>query len=134
MIRCWCGYLSAARCRLFAYGPAMPPPYQKPHDLLPHLNPDWFNLSGTGLSRLSWKRGRQTGAVVVVYHELGDVTSAKLSLPLRRSGLSPKTWFFKHFQVHIPNSILIVSAVIVWLVDTQTTLIGNNTLLFMLCM
>ena len=22
MIRCWCGYLSRARCRLFAYGPA----------------------------------------------------------------------------------------------------------------
>ena len=30
----------------------------KPHHLLPHLNPDWFYLSGTGLLRLSWKRGR----------------------------------------------------------------------------
>jgi len=30
----------------------------KPHHLLPHLNPDWFYLSGTGLPRLSWKRGR----------------------------------------------------------------------------
>jgi len=28
----------------------------KPHNLLPHLNPDWFHLSGTGLSRLSWKK------------------------------------------------------------------------------
>jgi len=25
----------------------------KPHNLLPHLNPDWFYLSGTGLPRLS---------------------------------------------------------------------------------
>ena len=25
-IRCWCGYLSAARCRLFAYGPLHPNP------------------------------------------------------------------------------------------------------------
>jgi len=30
----------------------------KPHHLLPPLNPDWFYLSGTGLPRLSWKRGR----------------------------------------------------------------------------
>ena len=29
----------------------------KPRHLLPHLNPDWFYLSGTGLPRLSWKRG-----------------------------------------------------------------------------
>jgi len=31
-----------------------------------HLNPYWFYLSGTDLTRLSWKRGRQTGVVVVV--------------------------------------------------------------------
>ena len=37
----------------------------KPHHLLPHLNPDWFYLSGTGLPRLSWIRGRSTGVVVV---------------------------------------------------------------------
>ena len=34
--------------------------------LLPHLNPDWFYLSGTGLLRLSWKIGCYTGVVVVV--------------------------------------------------------------------
>ena len=27
----------------------------KPH-LLPHLNPDWFYLSGTGLHTLFWKK------------------------------------------------------------------------------
>jgi len=26
--------------------------------LLLHPNPEWFNLSGAGLRRLSWKRGR----------------------------------------------------------------------------
>jgi len=31
---------------------------QKPHLLLPHLNPDWFCLSGTSLPRLSRKTGR----------------------------------------------------------------------------
>ena len=34
------------------------PLHPKPHRLLRHLNPDWFYLSGTGLCRLSWKRGR----------------------------------------------------------------------------
>ena len=29
----------------------------KPRHLLPHLNPNWFYLSGTGSPRLSWKRG-----------------------------------------------------------------------------
>jgi len=58
VMECWCGRLSAARCRLFAYGPANATAIPKPHHLLPHLNPDWFYLSGTGLPRLSWKRGR----------------------------------------------------------------------------
>jgi len=34
------GYLSGARCRLFAYGPADATAVPKPHRLLPHLNPD----------------------------------------------------------------------------------------------
>ena len=38
----WCGYLSGARNRLFAYGPADAIAIPKPHHLLPHLNSDWF--------------------------------------------------------------------------------------------
>ena len=53
VMRCWCGYLSGARCRLFAYGPADATAIPKPHHLLSHINPDWFYLSGTGLPRLS---------------------------------------------------------------------------------
>jgi len=30
----------------------------KPRYLLPHLNPDWFYLYGSGLPRFTWKRGR----------------------------------------------------------------------------
>ena len=37
-MRCWCGYLSAARCSLFAYGPFDATAISKPHHLLPHLN------------------------------------------------------------------------------------------------
>ena len=51
VMRCWCGYLSWARCRLFAYGPADATAF-KPHNLMPHLNPDRFYLVGTGLPRL----------------------------------------------------------------------------------
>ena len=38
----------------------MPLSSQNPtiHHLLPHLNPDWLYLAGTGLTRLFWKRGR----------------------------------------------------------------------------
>jgi len=38
-----------AECRLFAYGPADAIVFPKPYHLLPHLNPDWFYLSGTSL-------------------------------------------------------------------------------------
>ena len=41
LMGCWCGYLSAARCRLFAYGPADASAFPIPCHLLPHLNPDW---------------------------------------------------------------------------------------------
>ena len=42
VMRCWCGYLSGARCRLFAYGPADATAIPKTDHLLSHLNPDWF--------------------------------------------------------------------------------------------
>ena len=54
----WLSDPSAARCRLFAYGSVDATAIPKPHHLLPHLNPHWFYLSGTGLPRLFWKRGR----------------------------------------------------------------------------
>jgi len=34
------------------------PLHPKPRHLFPHLNPDWFYLSDTGLHSLSWKKGR----------------------------------------------------------------------------
>ena len=39
---------------MFAYGPADATAIPEPHNLLPHVNPDLFCLSGTGLPRLSW--------------------------------------------------------------------------------
>jgi len=49
----WLGYLSGANDLHVVQ--LMPLP---PHHLLLHENPDWFNLSGAGLRRLSWNRGR----------------------------------------------------------------------------
>jgi len=63
VMRCW---VSGARCRLFAYGPADATAIPRPRHFLPHLNPYWFHLSGTCLPRLSWKRGLWMGVVVVV--------------------------------------------------------------------
>ena len=41
-MRSWCGYLSEAKCTLFAYGLADATAIPKPHHLLPDLNPDFF--------------------------------------------------------------------------------------------
>jgi len=56
VMRCWCGRLSGARCRLFAYGPSDATAVPKAHHLLPHLNPDWFYLSAAGLPVALGKR------------------------------------------------------------------------------
>ena len=56
VMRCWHGNLSGVRGRFFAYGSADATAIPKPHRLLPHLNPDWFYLSGTNLPKLSRKR------------------------------------------------------------------------------
>ena len=56
------------------------PKTARPHRLLPHLNPDWFYLSVTGLLRLSWERGNDQilgglvscGCVVSNEHNLSN--------------------------------------------------------------
>ena len=60
VMRCWCGYLSGARCRLFAYGPANATAVSKVHHLcLPYLNPDilpfWYWLTQVVLERSSYR-------------------------------------------------------------------------------
>jgi len=47
VMRCWNGYLSGTRCKLFAYDPADATAIHKPHHLLRHLNTDWVYFSGT---------------------------------------------------------------------------------------
>jgi len=65
-MRCWCGYLSGARSRLFADSPADPTATLKPHHLLPYLNQDWFYLSGYRLTQVVVEKRPLTGAVVVI--------------------------------------------------------------------
>jgi len=56
------GYLSAARCKWFAYGPADATAI--PSSLAP-VQSRMVYLSGAGLPSLSWKKGRQTDAVLL---------------------------------------------------------------------
>jgi len=61
------GVVVCLECRLFAYGPADATAIPKRYHLLPHLNPDWFYLSGIGFPRLFWKRGHWMGVVVISF-------------------------------------------------------------------
>ena len=63
VVRYWRGYLSGARCKWFAYGPA--DATVTPSSLAP-VKSRMVYLSGTGLPRLSWKKRRNMDAVVVV--------------------------------------------------------------------
>jgi len=51
----WCGYLSGVRFKSFAYGPA--DATATPSSLAP-VKSRMVCLSGTGLCRLTWKKGR----------------------------------------------------------------------------
>jgi len=73
-----CGYLSEARCILFAHGPADATAIPKPYYLLPHLNPDWFYLSRTSLPWLSWKTGIVVVVVVTGREWVGYIQSASV--------------------------------------------------------
>jgi len=52
-MRCWCGYLSGAKCKWFAYGPA---DATATPSSLASLCPEWFSLSGTGLLKCPGKK------------------------------------------------------------------------------
>jgi len=95
---CWYGYVSEARCILFAYGSADATVSPKPHRVLPQLNPDWFYLSGTGLPRLFWKRG---GYRVIGYSSSSSTTVVKLLWAVYISctvSLYAGTMFMSHIQ------------------------------------
>jgi len=86
VLRYWCGYLSGARCRLFAYGPADATAIPKSHRLLPHLNPDWFYLSGTGLPRLPWKEAIKRLVFVTHHWCCSEAVAQPSSCPSQRRG------------------------------------------------
>ena len=56
VMRCWCGYLSGARCRLFAYGPADATASKKTPSSLASLKsrlvlPFWYQLTEVVLEK-----------------------------------------------------------------------------------
>jgi len=63
VVGCWCGCLSAARCKL-AHGPD---DATATHLSLASENPDWFYLSGTSSPGYFWTKGRETGVCVVAW-------------------------------------------------------------------
>ena len=71
VVGCWCGYLSGARCRLFAYGPGdwchchpQTPSYIVSFTSRRVLGPT-FLVPVYPAYMLSWKRGRETGGACV---------------------------------------------------------------------
>jgi len=69
VVRYWRGYLSAARCKWFAYGPA---DATATHSSLASLKSRMVYLSGAGLPRLSWKK-KPLNDVVVYSFRIGRI-------------------------------------------------------------
>ena len=76
VMRCWCGYLSWARFRLFAYGSANATASLRPYNPLCHLNSGCFYLSGIRLPRVVLEKNPLcVVVVVVVVHHLIQLAS-----------------------------------------------------------
>ena len=63
VMRCWCGYLSVARCRLFAYGSADATAIPKPNNLLASFKSKLVLLFWYRLTQVVPKKGRKTDVV-----------------------------------------------------------------------
>ena len=82
VVRYWRGYLSGARCKWFAYGPADATATPSSLALVKSII---VYPSGAGLPRLSWKKGRKTDVVVVQGLGSFSKTLKALKLPLLNS-------------------------------------------------
>jgi len=78
----------------------MPLHLPNPDISLPHLNPDWFYFSGTGLPSLSWKSVvlNQSGSYHVKYMFVGDGVKAEVEKVIRslRPALQLRLRFISH--------------------------------------
>jgi len=97
VMRCCCGYLPRAGCRLCAYGPADATAIPKPHNLLPHLHP--------GCSYLFWYWLAWLGGRIV------SVLDSGAEGPGFRSGNSLRQTVHTHCAV-VHQSVKLVSALL----------------------
>jgi len=131
VMRCWCGYLSGARCRLFAYGPPDATAIPKPHHLLPHSNPysflpfrywltqfvlekrllNWCSSSSSSSSSRCkmytpcWSRNAEvvvSPAVLKALHEYSPSSSGRM-LKIR-SDVDPLYWSYVDSYLHTDNA------------------------------
>jgi len=99
VVRYWRGYLSEARCKWFAYGPA---DATATHHLLLHKNPEWFTFLVLAYPGCPGKRQLNGRAVVVVFM-WNSLTERSCSKPsTSRSVLNccktSNNWWQFHYQ------------------------------------
>jgi len=108
VMRCWCSYLSAEMCRLFAYGPADATASQTPSSLALFKSrlvlPFWYWLTQVVLGK-PW-RGRETGVVLcmggMVAKWLACWTQVQKGLGLNQSECCRVTVLGKLFTPTVP--------------------------------
>ena len=133
-MRCWCSYLSAEMCRLFAYGPADATASQTPSYLALFKSrlvlPFWYWLTQVGLGK-PW-RGRETGVVLcmggMVAKWLVCWTQVQKGLGLNQSGNSLRQIVHTHCaSIHqaakLVEALLRVAGVTAGLAESKDSLL-----------
>jgi len=91
VVRCWHDYLSGARCKWFAYGPA--DATATPSSLVP-VKSRMVYLSGAGLARLSWKKRPLNGCSSSSSNSI-EVVVAAVFVVVGSIGSRPSDHYFR---------------------------------------
>jgi len=123
VMRSWCGYLSAVRCKLFAYGPADATAIPKCHHLLPHLDPDWLSqlfLENRPLNGCSSSSSSSTCWVVcsdAAAGRKGEISVARVS---ETDYATLTTWFRVGISAFFAAIFLLQCMHLTWKTDMWT--------------
>jgi len=109
-MRCWYGYLFAARCRLFAYGPADATAIPKPHHMLSHFNrlllSFWYRLTQVVLGKRPLN-----GCSVVVSFDVGHCTFILLYITTSNRFITARCYAYAVLTVGLCLSVCVCPSV-----------------------
>jgi len=112
-IRCCYGYLSAVRCKQFAYCPPDATATPSSHVSLKSI---MVYLSGAGLPRFSWKKRPLNGfsMVYIIHYTIGILHSSLIHLDQSSIHLGHSLHICYYLSVNLNFTLIIINHLLTW--------------------